>query len=46
MAEKDPTNNLSDAMISYKALLFHLPIASTRWGFGFGNEKETTATGW
>lgn len=46
MVEKDTVNNMSDAMIAYKALLFDLPMAGTRWGLGFGNEKETTATAW
>ena len=46
MIEKDTANNMSDAMMAYKALLFDLPMAGTRWGLGFGNEKETTATAW
>ncbi len=46
MVKKDAANNMSDAMIAYKALLFDLPMAGTRWGLGFGNEKETTATAW
>ena len=46
MVKKDTANNMSDAMIAYKALLFDLPMAGTRWSLGFGNEKETTATAW
>lgn len=46
MVKKETANNMSDAMIAYKALLFDLPMAGTRWGLGFGNEKETTATAW
>jgi hypothetical protein len=46
MVKKDTANNMSDAMIAYKALLFDLPMAGTRWGLGSGNEKETTATAW
>ena len=46
MVKKDAANNMSDAMMAYKTVLFDLPMVGTRWGLGFGNEKETTATAW
>jgi len=46
MTDKKAAVGTNDFMAAYKAFIFDLPLAGTRWGLGLGGEKKTTEAVW
>ena len=44
--EKGMSQKTEDLIQLYKTLTFDLPLASMRWAFGSGNDKESTVAVW
>lgn len=46
MATKQQAQGAVDFTTAYKSLFFDLPLASMKWGFGMGEEKDVATAAW
>jgi hypothetical protein len=46
MSDQNIAKTMEDLFTAYKMFTVDLPLAGTRWAFGFGQEKDVTTTAW
>jgi hypothetical protein len=46
VAKQQQSQGAEDFTTAYKSLFFDLPMASLKWGFGMGEEKDVATAAW